>query len=101
MVSTHLHLGPLLFLLYINDLINSINITPQLFAEDTCIIANAPSPAVLEQTLNLEMAGLSMWINANKLTVNAAKSYALIISPNFCAVCSSGTVKTETEKISM
>ena len=75
-------LGPLLFLLHSNDLINSINITPRLFADDTCNIASAPSPAVLEQTLKLEMAGLSMWINANKLTVNAAKSCALIISPN-------------------
>ena len=72
-----------MFLLYINDLTYSINITPLLFADDTCIIAiAAPSPAVLEQTLSVEMAGLSLWINANKLCVNAAKSYALIISPN-------------------
>ena len=75
-------LGPLLFLLYINDLTNSINTTPRLFADDTCIIANAPSATVLEQTLNREMTNLSMWINANKLTVNPSKSYALIISPN-------------------
>ena len=73
-------LGPLLFLLYINDITNSINTSPRLLVDDTCIIANAPSFAVLEQILNLEMAGLSMWINPNKLTVNNAKSYALIIS---------------------
>ena len=75
-------LGPLLFLLYINDLTNSINTTPRLFADDTSIIANAPPATVLEQTLNREMTNLSMWINANKLTVNPSKSYALIISPN-------------------
>ena len=74
-------MGPLLFLLYINDLSNSINTTPRLFADDTCLIANAPSAAMLEQTLNHEMKGLSTWINANKLAVNPSKSYALIISP--------------------
>ena len=35
-------LGPLLFLLYINDLSNFINTIPRLFANDTCIIGNAP-----------------------------------------------------------
>ena len=56
-------LGPLLFLLYINHLTNSINTTPRHFADDTWIIANALYPAVLEQTLSLEVAGLSMPIN--------------------------------------
>ena len=75
-------LGPLSFLLYINDLSNSIKTTPRLFADDTCMIANAPSAAMLEQTLNHEMKSLSTWINANKLTVNSSKSCALIISLN-------------------
>ena len=49
-------LGPLLFLLYINDLSNSINTTLRHFADDTCITANAPSAAMLVQTLNCEMS---------------------------------------------
>ena len=38
-------LGPLLFLLYINDLRNSCDSTPRLFADDTCVIAKGTSPA--------------------------------------------------------
>ena len=59
-VPQGLVLGPLLFLLYINELTNSINTSPRLFADDTCIIANAPFLDELEQALSLEMAGLSV-----------------------------------------
>ena len=45
-------LRPLLFLLYINDLGNSCDSTPRLFADDTCVIAKGTSPAQLEQQLN-------------------------------------------------
>ena len=75
-------LGPLLFLLYINDLENSVNNTTRLFADDTCIIANSSTILELEQHLNLELNNIASWISANKLTLNPAKSFALIVSPN-------------------
>ena len=74
-------LGPLLFLLYINDLENSCNSTPRLFADDTCVIAKGTSPAQLELQLNHELNQIAAWINANNLTINPSKTYALIISP--------------------
>jgi len=36
-------LGPLLFLIYINDLTNAISTTLRLYADDTCLIVNSPS----------------------------------------------------------
>ena len=74
-------LRPLLFLLYINDLENSVNNTPRLFADDTCIIAMSSSILELEQHLNLELNNIASWISANKLTLNPAKFFALIVSP--------------------
>ena len=74
-------LGPLLFLLYINDLENSVNNTPRFFANDTCIIANSSSILELEQHLNLEPNNIASWISANKRTLNPTKSFALIVSP--------------------
>ena len=74
-------LGPLLFLLYINDLGNSCDSTPRLFADDTCVIAKATSSAQLEQQLNHELKQIAAWINANNLTINPSKTYAFVISP--------------------
>ena len=58
-----------------------MNNTPRLFADDTCIIANSSSILELEQHLNLELNNIASWISANKLTLNPAKSFALIVSP--------------------
>ena len=74
-------LGPFLFLLYINDLGNSCDSTPRLFADDACVIAKGSSPAQLEQQLNHELKQIAAWINANNLTINPSKMYALVISP--------------------
>ena len=69
-------------MLYTNDLENSANNTPRFFADGTCIIANSSSILELEQHLNLELNNIASWISANKLTLNPAKSFALIVSPN-------------------
>ena len=53
-------LGPLLFLLYINDVGNSCDNTPRLFADDTCAIAIGTSPAQLEQQLNHELKQIAV-----------------------------------------
>ena len=46
-------LGPLLFLIYINDLPNCINSTPRLLADDTCLMINAPTLKHLEKNLKI------------------------------------------------
>ena len=48
-------LGFLLFLRFIDDLENSLDCSPRLFADDACIIANASTAVDLETKLNLEL----------------------------------------------
>ena len=80
-VSQGSSLGPLLFLLHINDLPNCISSTPRLFADDTFILVKANTSNELKYSLNYELAKINGWIVANKLTLNAAKSSAIIIKP--------------------
>ena len=71
------------FLLYINDILNSVNRTPRLFADNTCLLVGAPSINILENQLKDELNNISNWISANNLTLNSKKLQILIILPNF------------------
>ena len=68
-------IGPLLFLIYINDLPNCLSkALPQMYADDTSISIAAGSLPELESALNTELANLHEWLNANKLSLNSAKT---------------------------
>ena len=72
-------LGPLLFLLYINDLPSSVNCVPRFFADDTCLVYSSSNPSTLNTAINQDLKNISQWFKANKLTVNPSKSNVLII----------------------
>ncbi len=72
-------LGPLLFLLYINDIVKT---TPKLefllFADDTSIFLSGKDLKSMESTLNTELDNISNWLKANKLSLNIKKSNILV-----------------------
>ena len=74
-------LGPLLFLIYINDIYNSTSSLPTLFADDTSLAINANSLSNLELNINSELEKISNWVNANQLTINPEKTNILVIPP--------------------
>ena len=74
-------LGPILFFLYINDLYNSTNCLPRLFADDTCLVLHSPDPNNLEHIMNNELRDVDEWCCANKLSLNPSKSNFLVIPP--------------------
>ena len=69
------------FLININDLHNSVESEPRLFANDTCLLVKGSNSEQLEITLNAELHHLYLWWSVNKLSVNPAKTYIVIISP--------------------
>ena len=77
-------LGPLLFLIYINDIINcSSKFQFYLFADDTSILYSNRNLTSLEAKVNTELIKLCDWLTANKLTLNIRKSnYVLFQSYN-------------------
>ena len=71
------NLGPLLFLIYINDLPKCLqHCTATLFADDTTIYATAKTEKELQDKMNEDLNNLSAWFKANKLTLNTKKTYA-------------------------
>ena len=72
-------IGPLLFLLYINDLPNSPNSgTARMYADDTSISFVAATNYDLEIMLKTDLANVNTWLKANKLSLNVAKTEFMI-----------------------
>ena len=68
-------LGPLLFLIYINDFHNSsAKFSFYLFTDDSNLLYVDKNLKSLEKTVNNELVRASDRLNANKLTLNAKKS---------------------------
>lgn len=66
-------LGPLLFLVYMND-ISCLSNNIKLFADDTNVFLTGSNKADIENTANSVLSKISEWMTANKLTTNINKT---------------------------
>ena len=73
-------LGPLLFLIHINDLPEATNFFIKLYADDTYLCAQNDDFRLLEEQVNLELEKVCKWLVSNKLTLNIGKSKFMIIT---------------------
>ena len=74
-------LGPLLFLIYVNDLANvSENLFLILFADDTSAFYSDKSIDSALMTINEELVKLLEWLHINKLSINIKKTHYVIFS---------------------
>ena len=75
-------LGPLLFLLYVNDICSSSKTLKfYLFADDTDILLSNKNLKSLENTMNIELNKVYQWLISNKLTLNLKKSNFVFFRP--------------------
>ena len=74
-------LGPLLFTIYVNDIANSTNLQPRLFADDTNIFAANENITHLIQNTNTELEKIDTWFKANCLKLSVDKTTYCIYSP--------------------
>ena len=72
-------LGPLLFLLYINDLANvSKKLFALLFADDSNMFLSGKNIDELVSSMNSEMEKVIDWLNVNKVSLNLKKTHYMI-----------------------
>ena len=75
-------LGPLLFLIYINDIVHVFDIVqPILYADDTNLFLTGTDINSMIECMNLELSKLSEWLNVNNLSLNVSKTHYVIFTP--------------------
>lgn len=75
-------LGPLLFLLYVNDITTvSERLHYTLFADDTNVFLSGRDVSATISALNVELNNLEVWLRSNRLLLNLTKTKYIIFSP--------------------
>lgn len=76
-------LGPLHFIIYINDLENSSKTLHKvIFADDTNLFLSHKNEFELQKLLNKELQNVDNWFKVNKLSINTSKTNYIIFCPN-------------------
>ena len=73
-------LGPLLFLVHINDIVRDIGSNIRLFADDTGLFIIVDNPVTAADSLNTDLTKISQWAATWLVTFNPAKTEALLFS---------------------
>ncbi|CAF1329588.1 unnamed protein product, partial [Didymodactylos carnosus] len=75
-------LGPLLFLLYINDIDDNLENLCKLFADDTCIFGSGRDLKLSVDALNRDLQRLSEWSDTWSLSFNVKKCKSILFMKN-------------------
>jgi len=72
-------LGPLLFIIYTNDLPNCLSYSKAiLFADDTTVYLSSSNIQYLYRSVNLDLESMAEWFRANKLSLNVGKTHLVV-----------------------
>ena len=79
-------LGPLIFLLYVNDMARAVDCDLLLYADDSCLIVRDSSIEQIESSLNKNFNALCDWSLENKLSIHFGedKTKSILFSNKKC-----------------
>ena len=91
-------LGPLLFIIYVNDLLHSIEtlqgVFIEMYADDTVIYTKSKDVSFATYKFEEALLALQIWCNLNKLTINKKKTKVMLVPRN-------DTAKTKWEAVNI
>ena len=74
-------LGPLIFLICINDLPLAVqDSTVSMYADDTSLCHQSHNLTQLNEAINNDLKKLDTWLKGNKLSLNVAKTHAMLVT---------------------
>ncbi|GFX59792.1 RNA-directed DNA polymerase from mobile element jockey [Trichonephila clavipes] len=73
-------LGPVLFNLYVNDILKSTNTMLCMYADDTAILSRHKNLNTLVENINEHLAHLEIWFSVWKIALNSTKTEAVFFS---------------------
>ena len=80
--------GPILFLLYINDLPKATSLFSSLFADDTIFVNTNKDLNILQETTNQELEKDKQWFQENELSLNVSKTKFMVFTKNYMKIFS-------------
>ena len=93
-------LGPLLFLIYINDLQSCLKYSKTYrFADDTNITLSDSSQETLAKRMNNDLRKLSMWLRANKISQNIEKAELAVFQKQNTKLNNSFKIKLDGKRL--
>ena len=73
-------LGPLLFILYVNDMCTAVSCKLIIYADDSVLLVSGKSILWIEETLHNELDSVREWLTANKLSLHLGKTESILFS---------------------
>ena len=93
-------LGPLLFLIYINDLPNCLSFSvPRMYADDTHVTFAGSDLHLIQSSLSHDLENLNKWLVSNRLTLNTSKTEFILIGSRQRLNTLSDTLKLSIENV--
>ena len=92
-------LGPLLFLLYVNDMKAAVNCELLLYADDSALLVSGKDVVNIESLLSEELSNVGNWLVDNKLSLHLGKTESILFASKVKLGKSPMNVKCKDTKI--
>ena len=87
-------MGPLLFLIYINDISTAVRCKLLLYAGDSALLVSGKNTQLIQESLSSELEAAREWLVNNKLSLNLGKTESILFGSKLkLHTCSSIQVK--------